>query len=104
MKVSDIKKKQFTLLLNEKGGVIVSSKKDREARARRGDAWFYLGFVGEIGFTIALPLVAGALLGKFLDEQWSTYPNTTLLLLFAGGVVSVVGFIKTIQELIHKNT
>ena len=75
-----------------------------ERRNISSSAWYYLGFIGEIGFTISIPIAGGAFLGSFLDRQWSTYPKATLVLLFLGILVSMVGFIKAIQEIIKKTT
>lgn len=96
-------KERYTLSFNEKtGNVSISKKQERAKRTKFTDAWFYLGFVGEIGYAIALPVVGGALLGRYLDFKWSSYPKATLSLLFTGIVISIVGFIRTIQELIQR--
>ncbi len=48
----------------------------------------YFGEAIEVGFTIALPLVAGALFGLWLDKKWATQPTFTLIGLFAGIVIA----------------
>ena len=63
--------------------------------------WFYMGKVGQIGFTVSLPIVAGALVGVYLDRLWSTYPRATLAGIFGGLFVSVISFIRLIIELIR---
>jgi len=96
------RKEQYTLLLDKgKQGVFVSGHKRKQQKKQ--DAWFYLGFVGQIGYAIALPIAGGALLGGYIDRTRSTYPKATLFLLFAGIVVSLLGFVKTIQDLIKKS-
>ena len=77
--------------------------KKRMPKARRSNNdWYYIvGLIGEIGFSIALPIVIGVLLGSYLDKIWSTFPKATLGLLFAGVVISGIGLVKTITTLIH---
>lgn len=65
-------------------------------------AWYYIGFIGDIGFTIALPIAGGALVGTYIDRQWSTYPKATLSFLFIGIIISFAGFIRTIREVMYK--
>ncbi len=98
-------KQRFTLTLSKSHGYI-ESKRRKNRRDEKGneDMWFYLGFVGEIGYAIALPIVGGALIGTLIDRHISVYPKATLVLLFIGSIVSVLGFIRTIQSLLqHKN-
>lgn len=66
-------------------------------------SWLYFGLVGEIGFIIVLPMAVGAFIGTRIDRSWGTYPKATLTLLFAGFVVSVVGFVRIIYDLIKRN-
>lgn len=42
------------------------------------NVWQVLGFAWELGFIIALPLVALGLAGKYLDARWGTRPWLTL--------------------------
>ncbi len=53
--------------------------------------WESLALVGELGFIIAIPLAAGALLGNYLDSI--THQNSLFLLLglLLGLVVGVYG-------------
>lgn len=98
-------KEKFRLSLDERtGGFRISKKEEKVRKTRFDDAWYYLGFVGEIGYAIALPVVAGALLGKYIDQKWSSYPKATLSLLFTGSMFSMIGFIRTIMELMHRKS
>jgi len=95
-------KEQYTLLLDEgEQGKIVSGHKKKQQKKQ--DAWYYLGFVGQIGYSIALPIAGGALLGAYIDRVWSTYPKATLSLLFIGFILSFLAFVKTIQELMKRS-
>lgn len=87
------KKEQFTLLLDRKQSVFVS-KKDRRKEKNRSDSWFYLGYVGQIGFAIAIPIVAGVMIGSYTGHK--------VLGLGLGIVISFFGFVKTIQEIIKR--
>jgi F0F1-type ATP synthase assembly protein I len=96
------RKEQYTMLLDKgEQGIVVSGHKEKQQKKQ--DAWYYLGFVGQIGYSIALPIVGGALLGAYIDRVRSTYPKATIFLLFVGFVLSFIAFVKTIQELIKKS-
>lgn len=41
---------------------------------KNNNMWQYLALAGNIGAVIALPLVALAILGRFLDRKWETSP------------------------------
>lgn len=90
----DLKFHEGTLATTPKKGIV--DKKGREK-----SAWWYAGYFGDLGFTIAIPIAGGAFLGSYLDRRWSTYPKATLILLFIGIVLSIVQFIRIIREIIH---
>lgn len=94
-------RKQIQLTLNERSRLVVSQRVKR-GRRERISTWQYVGLAGQMGFDIALPIVGGALLGTFLDKRLSTYPKATLVLLLVGVVLSLVTFIRTIQEIMNK--
>lgn len=48
--------------------------------------WQALGFAWTLGYTIAIPLVVFALVGRFLDRRFGTDP----WLLIAGMILSIV--------------
>lgn len=48
------------------------------------NAVYLLSQVSEIGFTIALPIGGGALLGRWLDEKFQSQPKLTLSFIFIG--------------------
>jgi len=96
------RKEVYRLQLDETGFV---KRRDEETKHRKkaDKAWYYLGFVGQIGYAIALPIAGGGVLGEYIDRRFSTYPKATLLFLLLGIILSLVGFIDTIRDLI-KNT
>lgn len=85
-------------------GGIKSAKLKRSKKRIDGDTWMYLGLVGQIGYTIAIPLVVGVLGGVFIDKELGTRPVVTLIGLALGAVVSVIGFTRTLKEVLQKNT
>lgn len=104
------KNQQAYDLTFHEGTLTTTSKKGN--RGKRGiprkdsgqagkSAWWYAGYFGDLGFTIAIPIAGGAFLGSYLDRRWSTYPKATLILLFVGVVLSIVQFIRIIREIIQ---
>jgi len=81
-----------------------SNKADIQKKASassEGSSWLYLGKVGQIGYTIVIPIVIGAFIGAYLDKVWLTYPKATLAGIFGGMFISVVNFIRLVIELIR---
>jgi ATP synthase protein I len=65
----------------------IDSKAKRKLRAQRHSgtsAWFGLGMMGLIGWSIALPTVLGAALGIWLDKHYKIQHSWTLALIVAG--------------------
>jgi ATP synthase protein I len=68
----------------------VRIKEKRKLKARdqgQGVAWFGLGMFGMVGWSVAIPTVAGIFLGIWIDVTWPSPYSWTLMLLFAGLVV-----------------
>lgn len=78
-----------------RGGVLQPAKNQKTS-------WYYLGFIGEIGFSLALPIAIGAIVGSVLDRQWQIYPWATLSLLLLGLFLAVVNLVRIVTELIKK--
>jgi len=56
-------------------------------RARReGDqnVWFGLGTMGTVGWSVAIPALAGAAIGRWLDARYEDTISWTLMLLLIG--------------------
>jgi ATP synthase protein I len=65
----------------------VSRKEARKLKAksrRPAGVWFGLGMFGLIGWSVALPALAGALLGAWIDRTWPSRYSWTLMLLLGG--------------------
>jgi ATP synthase protein I len=62
----------------------------RKLRAQRDSSqgvWFGLGMSGLIGWSIAVPTLAGVLIGVWMDRRWPGGHSWTLALLGAGLVI-----------------
>ncbi|MFT6990283.1 MAG: ATP synthase protein I [Paraglaciecola sp.] len=71
------------LVLAEK----IDNKAKRKLKAQRrsgSSAWFGLGMMGLIGWSIALPTILGATLGIWLDTHYKIEHSWTLSLIVAG--------------------
>jgi len=71
----------------------VGAKATRKAKARRDGgqgAWFGLGMMGLIGWSVAIPTLLGAGLGRWLDKQRPGERSYTLMLLVIGLVIGCV--------------
>ena len=93
---------QFTLNLDDHVGKTTVSARTKKVKDTNDSLWYYVGFAGDFGFTIAVPIAGGAFAGYYLDARWSSYPRATLCLLFIGVVISVTGLIRTVKELIRR--
>jgi ATP synthase protein I len=68
-------------------GEQVGAKASRKLRARRNSSrgvWFGLGMMGLIGWSVAVPTLLGAALGRWLDTHHPGHHSWTLALLVAG--------------------
>lgn len=63
---------------------------------------FSMGLASEIGFSIAIPLVVGALAGVWLDEKFASRPKLTLSFLFIAVIISFINLIKIANDIIKK--
>ncbi|MDY0166149.1 MAG: AtpZ/AtpI family protein [Thermoguttaceae bacterium] len=65
----------------------VGAKAARKLRAQRHatrNVWFGLGMMGLIGWSVAIPTLLGAALGRWLDHHYPQGRSWTLALLVAG--------------------
>jgi len=71
----------------------VSRKEARKLKVRgrqRAGVWFGLGMFGLIGWSVAIPAVAGALLGAWIDRTWPSRYSFTLMLLLGGIILGAL--------------
>ena len=68
----------------------IRAKQRRKLEARKDngrDIWFGLGMFGLIGWSVALPIVLGVVLGVWIDSRWPSRFSWTLMLLVLGVVL-----------------
>ena len=58
-----------------------------KAQAHKSGVWFGLGMMGLIGWSVVLPTLLGAAVGRWLDERHPGSHSWTLALLVAGLVI-----------------
>src|SRR3990172_6853972 len=63
---------------------------------------FSIGLASEIGYSIAIPIVVGALVGVWLDKRFNTAPKLTLSLLFGGIILSFVNLFRIVDDIIKR--
>lgn len=71
----------------------VKSKEARKLRARNeGDrsVWFGLGMFGLVGWSVAVPTLAGIAIGIWIDKTWPGPRSWTLMFLVIGIIVGCV--------------
>ncbi|MFO7759215.1 MAG: AtpZ/AtpI family protein [Roseovarius sp.] len=63
----------------------------QEARKRRRKSpWFGLGMFGLVGWAVAVPIIVGIALGRWIDARWQGDISWTLALLLAGAVLGAL--------------
>ena len=64
----------------------VASKQDRMMRARmaKSNLWSSIAILGVVGWSVALPTLAGVALGVWIDHHWPSRFSWSLILLLAG--------------------
>ncbi len=71
----------------------IREKEQRKLRSQRQgpqDIWFFLGFFGLVGWSVAMPMVLGIFLGLWLDGLAHTSGLWTLVCLVAGLAAGLV--------------
>ncbi|MFH0750024.1 MAG: AtpZ/AtpI family protein [Candidatus Gottesmanbacteria bacterium] len=92
--------KKYEVSLFEDHLVASDNPLKKRKRFKQKGSLFYIGYVGQIGLVIALPIAGGAGIGSYLDTKWGTYPKMTMSGLLIGIVISVINFIAVIKEII----
>lgn len=95
------KKEKFDIAIDE-GGAIYSSKRKEEKDRDQKDTWYYLSLVGEIGFSIAIPITLGVIIGSYIDRNTGAYPKWTLGLMLTGIVMAGLHLIRVIRTLLEE--
>jgi len=74
-----------------------------EKTKSQSSTWFALSLAWQLGYTIAIPVVVFALLGRFLDKKLDTSPLLLLIGIFASITVSSIGIYRKTIEIIDKS-
>lgn len=93
---------KYDLYVDHAGDVGRTRRKKSEKNPKTS-SWYVLGTVGQIGYSVALPLVIGALVGSYIDRKIGSYPRGTLLGLGSGFVLSVISFYHVIRDIIRES-
>lgn len=75
---------------------VVPKKLNRKSKDRFIES---LSLVSNIGFTLCVPIVGGAFLGKYLDSKFASVPKITLSLIFLGMILGAVNVYHLIKQL-----
>lgn len=77
----------------EEGRIIISEQQKKEEDKKKSSPKYSIfnvvNIAMEMGFSIALPMAGGALLGAYLDKKFNTLPKLTLSLLFLGLIIGI---------------
>lgn len=103
-KAADIKEenqqKRYEVSLYEDNLIEKAPGKNKRRTKEQKPAFFYIGYVGQVGFVIAIPIAGGTLVGGYIDAKLGTYPKITLVGLCIGLVISGFNFVAVIKEII----
>lgn len=80
----------------------VRKQADRRRAARGSGVWRGLAQLGTLGWMIALPAVGGALLGRWIDQQYGTGVFWGLTLLAAGLALGCAAAWRTMNRELHE--
>jgi ATP synthase protein I len=64
-----------------------ASQMEASRKRRLESPWYGLGMFGLVGWSVAVPVVAGVALGIWIDRRWPGEVSWTLTLLLAGAVL-----------------
>ncbi len=95
-------REQFSLFVDHEGKIRKSTRNQKNKK-KSENLRMYVGLVGDIGLTVAMPMAISVFVGGLLDQQFASYPRYTLGLLVAGCFISVVGFIQTLKAVIRRS-
>jgi ATP synthase protein I len=87
-------------------GRTLDRKVARKLKARREgsrDAWFWLGMFGLVGWSVAVPTLAGIALGLWIDRSWPSRVSWTLTLLFVGLALGMTNAWRWVQAELHRD-
>lgn len=81
----------------------VVQKEEGAVKKRRMDWYEVVGYAGQFGFSIALPIAGGAIGGSYLDKKWGSSPMMTVVCLVLGVALSGIQFVNVIHTISKRN-
>ncbi|MCK9378972.1 MAG: AtpZ/AtpI family protein [Candidatus Moranbacteria bacterium] len=82
----------------EKGEDNKNIKKEEKKTA--DNSWSVISLAWELGYTISVPIIVLALLGRILDKKWETAPWMMLLGIFISIIVTTYLVYKKTEKII----
>ncbi len=76
----------------------VRRQAERRRQSRTLTFWQGVRLVTAVGWMVSLPSVLGALLGRWLDDEWASGIFWTLLLLVLGLVAGCASAVRQVQR------
>lgn len=73
-------------------------RKLRARREGRPNVWFSLGMIGLVGWSVAVPTLAGVAIGVWIDYNWPGRMSWTLTLLFAGAALGCLNAWRWVRQ------
>lgn len=92
-------RKILQLTADKKYSVVEISEVRKQKRQLQ---FFSVGLATEIGYSIAIPITLGALIGVWLDKKFNSAPKLTLSLLFVGILLSFIKLFKIVTDITQK--
>ena len=86
---------------DEQFGDEIDRRARRKLRARREgrpNVWFSLGMIGLVGWSVAVPTLAGIAIGVWIDYNWPGRMSWTLTLLFAGAALGCLNAWRWVRQ------
>lgn len=86
---------------DEQFGDEIARRARRKLRARREgrpNVWFSLGMIGLVGWSVAVPTLAGIAIGVWIDYTWPGRVSWTLTLLFAGAALGCLNAWRWVRQ------
>lgn len=80
-------------MTRERDSETIARKAKRMEQSRkhhRESVWYGLGMFGLVGWSVAVPIVAGIALGMWIDRNWPGQVSWTLTLLIAGAALGAI--------------
>ena len=84
---------------NELTEVVEEIKEKKEDLKEKKRTAEMLSLVGQLGYSISLPIIGGAFLGRLLDVKFDSSPRITLSLIFFGLFIGITNIYFVFKKL-----